>query len=130
MVFVKNTRPRLHSIPVAGFKTLQLVPGINQLDERAWSVALEHESVKRALDAGDLEVESKRGADTDNPLKGLAPSKAVRLVGETFDERLLRSWRVVELRGPVLSAIDAQLGAMAAMLKKENGDDALGASEE
>jgi hypothetical protein len=123
MILVRNTRPRLHSIPVNGYKTLQLSPGINQVPADAWKAAELSVSVKRSIDSGALEVkrpsEGGKPVDGDNQLKTLSVVKALRLVADTFDERLLKAWRNVETRKPVQEALDAQYAEMQAMLLKD-----------
>jgi hypothetical protein len=114
MILVKNNQARLLSIPIARGRTLQLKPGVNQIEEdRHWAIALLIRLVKILLDNGDLEVLE------EGTLKDLSLAKAIKLIADTFDEKLLKLWRKSEARKAVSEALDKQLQAMLEAVKKE-----------
>jgi hypothetical protein len=126
MMLVKNNRPCLHSIPViATGSTIQLSPGVNPVPDEEWAHVEAHPMIQLHFKLGDLEVVRSKAND-DNPLKSLSPSKAIKVVGETYDPRVLAAWKAAEARKPVVEAIDLQLATIDEETKPKSTDAAAG----
>jgi hypothetical protein len=107
MLIVKNTEPRVHSL--GGFVTL--LPGVNEVDEAAWERALSISIVQHYVDEGVFVVAgSAKGKPGEAAaIAGMSVGEAKKLVGETVDLQLLRSWESLEERKGVQSSITAQI---------------------
>jgi len=94
-------------------KPIQLLPGVNEVTKEDWSLALQHPVVKRYLDEeGILEVKGQTVDDKPSKKEGLEdytiPS-ASKIIKETYDVELLKSWKLKDDRVGIAQAIDDQL---------------------
>ena len=105
-MLVKNNRNGLHHVG-----DLHFLPGLNEVDEKAFAEAAKLPAFKAMIDDGTFEpVESKAGKTISaGEVTKLAEKEAVSLIKETFARDLLMGWRQVETRVNVLDAIQAQL---------------------
>lgn len=111
---------------VFSFGHHRLIPGVNDIPQAEWEAALKlYPRLKHFVDAGDIETMDKSGNVRDDdakqpgaPLEAadlskLNDKKAIALVKETVDERLLNIWYESEKRKPVVMAIEGQFEAIA-----------------
>lgn len=99
---------------VYGCGEMQLIPGINKVDEKVWAEAQKFPKTKWLMENEHLEVVEGEGgkkleASADESLASLSEKKAVKLVEETFEMRLLEQWKKTEKRNKVLDALDARM---------------------
>lgn len=108
MIRVINKRPRLHGIAIGGRPgqdvVLNLWPGVNEVDDAQWAEAMKNKLVQKHIDDEDLEVSEALG-----PFGELDERAAVKLISETFNRDLLKSWKFMDGRPGVLGAIAAQI---------------------
>jgi hypothetical protein len=109
LIFINNEAPR--PICIGGKERLQLVSGINQVDQELWEQAKKIAVVQTYLSDGTLKEPRATRTEEAN-LKGVAASEAMRLIKETFDPRTLARWAEGEKRAPIAKAIEAQLAAV------------------
>lgn len=109
---VINEDARIYVFPLNpdGGKRLQLTPGLNLVDPKAWSIIVaeaeaDAESLARHLLADGRLQEMGEG----DSLKGMAISKAKTLIGRTLNRKILRDWETDESRPTVQKALAAQL---------------------
>lgn len=92
---------------------VKLVPGCNDVSADAWAQLEKNEYVRALLTletpTGKPMIEVDKAVDLGNLAK-IEPKKAVKIVMNTFDRELLRSWQRVETRRDVGNAVDGQLG--------------------
>jgi len=103
-VVLNNSKTHLISLPL---ELGQIVPGNNVLSDDVWAKAKEFKLIKIFLEQGDLTV--KEQVQGEFPLRELSQSKAIRLVSDTFNTRLLSSWYKLETRKNILDSIERQL---------------------
>ena len=108
-----ETRPR--AICVKGMNRIDLVPGNNEVDPRAWGEAKKLAVVQALLKTKDLEADEASIRD----LAAFDEASAIGLVNGTVDRALLTAWGDAETRAGVLKAIDAQLDATEPPSKKK-----------
>ncbi len=102
-MLVKNNAARVHQI---GGKTLiQLLPGVNVVDPKAWAEAAKILTIQHYLDIEELEVID----ETANTLKEKTAKEAIKIAGDTLDLRLLNMWAEDETRAGVSKALQAQI---------------------
>lgn len=107
-MFIKNTTLRIMVEPVT---KLKLMPGVNDVDEKAWSKAKKNFEVE--VERGELEdLSSKVEDDFETGLGAYNVGDAKALIAETADEALLKEWRDDEVGGKkrkgILEAIDSR----------------------
>ncbi len=91
-----------------GGAILRLLPGLNRVPADLWKQVTEGDKPGSMLNqhlANDLVVVLEDKAD----IKALPVTRAVELVGGTYDKALLKAWEEGEDRPPVIEAIGAQL---------------------
>lgn len=105
-MLVKNNRDGLHHV-----NGLQLLPGLNEVDEKAFAEAAKLPAFKAMIDDGTFEpVESKAGkVISAAEVTKLGEKEAIALIKDTTVRDLLMGWRQTETRVNVLDAIQAQL---------------------
>jgi hypothetical protein len=122
MVIVKNNSVSIRFIPTGGKDSrpgvdgIRLMPGNNEVPSTAWEQAKKIAVIRMLLEDETLEEgestpdgEEAEAADGTPVILGMNEKKAKKLVAETFDVELLKSWLVAEKRPKVKAAIDAQL---------------------
>lgn len=88
---------------------MMLIPGVQAVDEKKWSKALELASFKKLVEDETYEVLDVKA---EVSLAALAPKQALKLIKDCVERGLLMTWRDAEKRRPVADAIDAQLEAI------------------
>jgi hypothetical protein len=92
-----------------------LMPGNNDVDPAVWAELVKNDGVRSLLETNARTGQIGRPileAEKDISLKDISTisaKKAVRIVQETWDRGLLRSWQRPETRREVGDAIDSQL---------------------
>lgn len=125
---------------------LRLVPGINQVKDETWANALNTRAIQQMLKDKVLEdvtpkelqqaaplapKELKQAAPladeaegNKSALKAVGQNKAIELVKETLDLRLLEEWAALEDRVKVKSAIATQIAKIRKETKPPKKDEA------
>jgi hypothetical protein len=115
-MLVLNHRNGLHHVgdSSSGKASLTFLPGLNDVDEKAFTKALELPAFKALVDDEVMEVVlTKAGKPVAAAEVAQLPEKqTLALVAETVDSKLLKAWQLTEKRQPVLDAIQAQLDAI------------------
>lgn len=130
-MFVKYNKEGILSLPVPGGKTIILKPGVNaHIDDDDWEKVAKNPIVKQKIEdevivpmpsklkstkkaedkkkvEEDIQNELEDGASQD--LAEYAVKDAIKLVQETFDVEVLKTWKYEEKRGKVTKAIEEQL---------------------
>jgi hypothetical protein len=118
------------------FGNVRLIPGTNDVPQKDWEAALKlYPLVRHLVDAGEIETFDKSGNvrddDASTPaskaqpplevedLSKLAEKKAVAMVKDTVDERLLNAWYQTEKRKAVIVAIEGQFETIAKAAEPE-----------
>ncbi len=110
-MLIKYNKPNLR-----GLGDITLTPGLNDVPAEKWAVAVKTfgKNLQRLLDMGVIEIEEHDGQPLEAAdLARLPERKAVKLVKDTVDERLLMRWHDGEERKLVVTAIEAQLEVLA-----------------
>lgn len=96
-------------LPDASVKIIK--PGTNDISKEDWAVLEKHPVIKAMLKSKEFEiVGGEKGGETEGKeLKDLSSKDATKLVGETFDTAVLKSWLESETRSPIKKAIETQL---------------------
>jgi hypothetical protein len=127
-VKVKSNLARVDSIGYAYGKhsggssqalTLRLLPGVNEVPVEQWEAAKKLSYTQHHLKEKNFE---ELGAISKPGLKQYTVEGAIELVEATFDRELLRQWKGVETREPVIAAIEVQIGNLAPVKPTEGTD--------
>jgi hypothetical protein len=107
-MLVKHNRDGLHHV-----NGLVFLPGVNEVDEKAFDAACKLPAFKALVDDGTFEpVQTKSGkAVSVGDVTKLPEKDAIALVTETINSELLNGWKS-DTRPAVLEAIAAQLVAI------------------
>lgn len=119
----KKEKAGLHMIPVMAKnnkieKYIKLVPGFNDIDDKDWENAEKNSDVKALVDSGDIEVvkevvnpdkEAKDKKIKVSSLKDLPANEAEKIIADTWDVDVLKSWKKKESRDSVRTTIMNQL---------------------
>ncbi len=110
-MLVNNKQESIVCFPIDSEKTLQLIPGVNDVREDLRNAALQRckKQAQRMIDQALIVVEEAQPVS----LGDLTQGRAVALVRETLDEKLLKTWKGLETRKGVLSEIGKQLAKVA-----------------
>lgn len=116
-MIVKNNTGNTKGMQLEG-KWHVLLPGVNEVDPKAWEAFISNPAQRFLLESGELEVveEAKTLAD----LAKLSVKEAIAMVKETFRKDLLDRWAEAEERKTVLDAIEKQYDALTIKPKKED----------
>jgi hypothetical protein len=125
-MFVKNNTARLITLGVREGEPVRLMPGVNEVDDKAWTKAtetvaakamlepqkdedkpwLEPVSAKEAAASGDTGGGTAGTGGTTNTTTASTQSvtemnatDATSLISSTFDKKLLEKWRTQEQQG-------------------------------
>lgn len=102
-------------------KSVNLLPGVNEVDAAEWAKVVANPIVKYKLESGDLEViDMVKGA---NPLAGMPDPRAVKLVQETVVLELLEKWLAKEKRAKVVAALKKQIEELNKPIGKPSDED-------
>lgn len=125
MIIVKYNKPKIYRVtlddgPNITQNWLTLKPGANEVDESRWAKAEIHPHVIQKIEDGEIEI-IKANVDS---IKDLSPQKAIDVVKNTFDYKLLKKWSLEETRTKVKSEIDIQTRKLVSSDKvnKDNKD--------
>lgn len=125
MVIVKYNKPKIYRVtindgPKVKQNWLTLKPGNNEVEESRWEKAEQHPHVISKIEDGEIEI-VKTNIDS---IKDLAPQKAIDVVKNTFDYKLLKKWSMEETRNKVKVEIDNQTRKLVSSDKvnKDNRD--------
>lgn len=90
---------------------LKLMPGLNEVDPDAWDAVKDLPAFAALLDDGTIEVLESKGGKQLKPkdIANIDEKKALELVSDTVDKKLLKEMQKYEKRAAVLEAIDEQL---------------------
>lgn len=102
-----------------GFESVTLMPGANEVAEAIAKTMMEHPIIKIMIGEGTLEFLSNEKEEFD--LEKLSNGDAIALVKSTVFEDLLKDWKKLEKRKPVLKAIDEQLALLEAPIEYKDG---------
>lgn len=134
MAFVKNNEARIHGIgmpaDVDDGKSIDLLPGVNEVSDEKWAKAKEIRLVQHYLESKVLEEVSKSTATkegiatttggttppatasnvaTAEDLSGYTVAEATDLIGNTYDKALLQKWAKADNRKGIQDAIAKQI---------------------
>ena len=112
-MLVEWTMPNVYSIWHSNKgKPLQLLPGINEVDDKMWTECEKHPNVKLNIDEGNLVVHDKPTGDRKQKTEGLMQydvREAKRIVKNTFDKDLLGKWAKMDNRQVIQTEIETQI---------------------
>lgn len=124
-MLVNYTNANIHTIPIGSYdapKNIILKPGINEVEEADWELALKKcPDVKKMVDEGVIVLKSQKSAHDD--LSKFNQKEALEIVKGTFAVDLLTKWIGAESRPAVRSAINAQVSMIKAPAKDEKDKD-------
>ena len=116
-MLVKWTKSNVLTVCLKGknpreITTVQILPGVNEIDDAMWKRMLDHQGLKHYL--SDSSLVERKGPSKDNKKSGKGLTRfgideAKELIGETLDKLLLAAWKEDESRADVLKAIDKQI---------------------
>jgi hypothetical protein len=112
MPLVKNNEARVHNL--GGHLTLG--PGVNNPDPKAWAEAKKIKLVQHHLEEGTFEELDVKD------LAQVSEKRAAKLVADTVDRELLKSWAASEKREKVKAAIVKQLEKINPGQKKDEDE--------
>lgn len=93
---------------------LRLVPGINKVDAELWSFLKDTQPMLEVAMREGLLVEREANSD----LKGMSITDAKRLIGATFDEKLLTEWQKGDTRQQIQDALKRQFDTLKRQIRK------------
>jgi len=119
MPIVKNNRAQIF-----GNHLLSLLPGVNEVDAKAWDEFKLSPSIKHCIAEGEIEELDFPTANPDSPVQidDLNQKEALALVKATFDSKLLERWAANESRKGVLDALEKQMDALKLKKDEEEAD--------
>lgn len=112
MPLVKNNEARVHNL--GGHLTLG--PGVNNPDPKAWAEAKKIKLVQHHLEEGTFEELDVKD------LAQVSEKRAVKLVSDTVDRELLKTFAATEKREKVKAAIAKQLEKINPVPKKDEDE--------
>lgn len=123
MPIVKN-----HRAQIFGNHLMRLLPGVNEVDAKAWDEFKTSPSIKHFIAEGEIEELDLPNAHEGSPVQidDLNQKEALALVKATFDSKLLERWAANESRKGVLDALEKQMDALKLKAKEEEADEADG----
>lgn len=106
---------------VSAVRDYVFLPGNNAVPDEKWAKIKKHPLIQNYMDSGTLrEVVA---TDVEHGLRDLKEPEAIRVIKETYDNRLLKAWNEKEKRAKISKAIETQLADIEAKTKKEKSKD-------
>ena len=118
---VKFNRAGIMNLGKKDGQFVMLKPGVNELDKSDWDEFKVHSVIVDLIKSGELEeleVQLKE-EEKKTDLSKMNPSIASKLIKDTFDRDLLKSWLESEKRSPVVKSLKAQLEKLEVKPAKE-----------
>lgn len=112
-MLIEWTMPNVYSIWTPNVaKPLQLLPGVNEVEDKAWETVESHKNVLAHIEVGNLVVMNKPPGDRKQKTEGLMQydvKEAKRIVKSTYDKELLTKWNDMDERKGIQTEITAQI---------------------
>lgn len=108
----------------------QFIPGINRIKESTWKSLLQNKNFRRDVEREYFQIVIEKepeplsdGAEGSDLTLFETVRQAKPIIMETYDRKLLLSWRSRESRKTIVDEIDAQIARIDKRIKARTDDD-------